>query len=507
MKFQKGVRVKQRKPVREKCVQIHDIDAYEIIRQSPAVVFLWRNTDGWPVEFVSENVKELLGYSADDFILKDLLYTTVIHPGDLARVTEEVANLSRDKDRKRFVHIPYRVVTKDGKIKWISDRTAVRRDEKSKITHFQGIVLDITDRHMAETALKEQTDFLNALLETISSPIFYKDTKGRYTGCNKAFENLTGRLRSHIIGKTVYDMEPKKIADRYHQKDMELFEKQDKQCYEGKLKRTNGEVRDVIFDKASLHDTTGIVTGLVGVISDITDRKHAEDLVRDLSQRLMQAQECERQMISCELHDSIAQNLSTLKLYCSRLFKALSSPESDIKALSADASNLLDQTITAVRDMAYDLRPPSLDHMGLVSALDVFCEEFAEKNDILVDFQAAGIHESTLTSDAQINLYRLVMEGLNNIRKHAVADKATIRLVGAYPNIILRIEDNGRGFDVKERERSIVNEKRMGLRSMKERVNLLQGKMSILSQLNKGTQIVITLPLKDNPKWIKKSEF
>jgi signal transduction histidine kinase len=288
---------------------------------------------------------------------------------------------------------------------------------------------------------------------------------------------------------------------------MELFEKQDKQCYEGKLKRTNGEVRDVIFDKASLHDTTGIVTGLVGVISDITERKHAEDLVRDLSQRLMQAQECERQMISCELHDSIAQNLSTLKLYCSRLFKALSSPESDIKALSADASNLLDQTITAVRDMAYDLRPPSLDHMGLVSALDVFCEEFAEKNDILVDFQAAGIHESILTSGTQINLYRLVMEGLNNIRKHAVAAKATIRLVGAYPNIILRIEDNGKGFDVKERERSIVNEKRMGLRSMKERVNLLQGRMSILSQLNKGTQIVITLPLKDNPKWIKKSAF
>ncbi|MCK5836522.1 MAG: PAS domain S-box protein, partial [Desulfobacula sp.] len=481
--------------------------AYEIIQQSPAVVFLWKNTEGWPVEFVSENVMALLGYSADDFMLGNLLYTTVVHPDDLARVAGEVAYFSRDKDRKRFIHPPYRIVTRSGKIKWISDRTDICRDEKGKITHYQGIVLDITIRNKAEKALKEQTDFLNALLETISSPIFYKDTKGRYTGCNRAFENLTGRLRSYIIGKTVYDMEPRKIADRYHQKDVALFEKQDKQRYEGKLKRTNGEVRDVIFDKACLHDTTGAVTGLVGVISDITERKHAEDLVRDLSQRLMQAQERERQMISCELHDSIAQNLSTLKLYCSRLFNALSSSESDIKELSAGTSRLLDQTITAVRDLAYNLRPPSLEHMGLVAALDVFCEEFAEKNDIRVDFQAAGIHESKLTPDAQINLYRLVMEGLNNIRKHAAADKATIRLVGAYPNVILRIEDNGKGFDVKERERSIVNEKRMGLRSMRERANLLKGQMSIHSQLNKGTQIVIKLPLRDKAKWIKKSEF
>jgi len=356
---------------------------------------------------------------------------------------------------------------------------------------------DITERKKGEKALKEQKDFLNALLETISNPIFYKDANGRYTGCNRAFENFIGKSRSQIIGKTVYDMGPKKIADKYYKKDAELFKKPGKQRYEWKVKRAEGELRDVIFDKATLHDAFGNVTGLVGVVSDITERKHAEDLVRDLSQRLIQAQERERQMIACELHDSIAQNLSTLKLYCSRLFKDQSSTESDIKDLLTDASKLLDQTITAVRDLAYDLRPRSLDDLGLVSALEVFCEEFSEKNDIMVDFQAAGIHESTLNSDSQINLYRLVMEGLNNIRKHAAASKAIIRLVGSYPDIILRIEDNGKGFDVKERERSIVNEKRMGLRSMKERVNLLQGQMSIHSHLNKGTEIIIKLPLKD----------
>ncbi|MCK5164306.1 MAG: PAS domain-containing protein [Desulfobacula sp.] len=376
-------RIKQLEQEAKKLKQIKNrlIEAYEIIERSPAVAFLWKNLEGWPVEFVSENVMELFGYSADDFVSGRVLYTKVVHPDDLKRVAGEVANFSIGKGQKRFTHEPYRIVTKDGKIKWIVDRTYIRRDENGKITHYQGIVLDITKR------------------------------------------------------------------------------------------------------------------------------KQADELVRDLSQMLMQAQERERQMISCELHDSIAQDLSTLKLYCNRLFEDQSSPESDIKGSPADVSKLIDLTITTVRDLAYNLRPPSLDHMGLVHALEVFCEEFTENNDIMVDFQAAGIHESTLNSDTQINIYRLVTEGLNNIRKHAAASEAMIRLVGAYPNIILRIEDNGKGFDVKERERSIGNEKKMGLRSMKERVNLLQGQMSIHSQLNKGTKIVIKLPLKDKQKWIKKSVF
>lgn len=484
--------------LRENEHQIQQLkEAYEIIKQSPAVCFLWKNKEGWPVEFVSENVMELFGYSAEEFISGRVLYTKVVHPEDLKRVAGEVANFSIEKERKRFIHEPYRIVTKGGKIKWISDRTYIRRDKKDKITHYQGIVIDITERNKAEKALKEQTNFLNALLETISNPIFYKDSHGCYTGCNRAFENFIGRSRSEIIGKTVTDLGCTEFIDHYHKKDAELFKKPGKQSYEWKVRRTDGELRDVIFDKASLHDALGNVTGLVGVISDITERKHAEDLVRDLSQRLMQAQESERQMISCELHDSIAQNLSTLKLYCSRLFQAQSSCESDITGVLTDSAKLLDQTISAVRDLAYDLRPPSLDHLGLVHALEVFCEEFSEKNNIMVDFQAAGIHESTLNSDIQINLYRLVMEGLNNIRKHAVASRAIIRLVGAYPDIILRISDNGRGFDVKKRELAMVNEKRMGLRSMKERVNLLQGQMSIHSLLNIGTEIVIKLPLRD----------
>jgi len=114
-------------------------------------------------------------------------------------------------------------------------------------------------------------------------------------------------------------------------------------------------------------------------------------------------------------------------------------------------SDLIDQTIKTVRNLAYDLRPPLLDEMGLVEALEICCEEFSENSGLKVDFQSAGVHKLIFDSNTEIHLYRLVQEGLNNIRKHAHATRATIKIMRAFPNIILRIEDDGKGFYVKER--------------------------------------------------------
>jgi two-component system NarL family sensor kinase len=132
--------------------------------------------------------------------------------------------------------------------------------------------------------------------------------------------------------------------------------------------------------------------------------------------------------------------------------------------------------------------------MGLLKALEIYCEEFSSQFGKNVDFQSAGLNLFNLNSDTEIHLYRLIQEGLNNIRKHADSDKAIVRLLGVFPNIILRIEDTGKGFDVKARELASGDEKRMGLRSMKERVNLLGGQMTIQSNPMQGTKIYIKIP-------------
>jgi signal transduction histidine kinase len=124
------------------------------------------------------------------------------------------------------------------------------------------------------------------------------------------------------------------------------------------------------------------------------------------------------------------------------------------------------------------------------------CKEFSKQTGIKVDFFSAGLNGLRFDFDTEINLYRLIQESLRNISKHAQASQVTIRMVASYPSIILRIEDNGIGFDVKNRQQSAKIEKRMGLQSMQERVSLLNGKMELKSDAMRGTKFFIEVPFK-----------
>lgn len=236
--------------------------------------------------------------------------------------------------------------------------------------------------------------------------------------------------------------------------------------------------------------------GYLVQLQDISDRKRAEEHIHTLTQQLMKAHETERQRISRDLHDKVAQDLSTLKIACETLLDDQATVPSEIKQRLSELSKTLEKTIIAVRDLAYDLRPPGLDDMGLVQAVFLYCEDFSKKSGISVDFSSVGIDKLRLDFDTEINLYRLIQEGLNNIKKHADASHVTIRLVAAFPNIVVSIEDDGKGFDVKERLVTAMTEKRMGLRSMEERVILLGGKITIQSRPMQGTRIFIKVPYK-----------
>jgi signal transduction histidine kinase len=124
----------------------------------------------------------------------------------------------------------------------------------------------------------------------------------------------------------------------------------------------------------------------------------------------------------------------------------------------------------------------------------MYCDDFSEKTRIRVECHCVGIEKLKLDFNTQINLYRMIQEGLNNTHKHADATRAIVKLTAAYPNIILRIEDDGKGFDVEKRVREMDSEKRMGLRSLQERADLLGGIMLVTSKPGQGTKILIKFP-------------
>ena len=308
-----------------------------------------------------------------------------------------------------------------------------------------------------------------------------------YASVESAIEALRGRAYDYLRKPFEYEELLKAVKNALDQKAL----RSERKRVEEALRKARDELElRVKEDTAELTRTNELLH------QEIIDRKRAGDQIRRLTHQLMMAQESERQRISRELHDVLGQELSALKIGLDTFFDNQPEAPPETRQRLSEFSKILKGAITTVRDLSQTLRSTGLDKRGLVSTVRLYCEEFSRRKRLKVDFFATGIDESRLDFNTKINLYRMIQEGLNNVKKHADATSVTIRLVGSFPNIVLRIEDDGKGFDAKERLAIVTKEKRMGLRSMEERVALLGGKMSIESRAMQGTKILIEIPIK-----------
>jgi two-component system cell cycle sensor histidine kinase/response regulator CckA len=269
----------------------------ELIEKSPAICFIWRAAPGWPVEFVSANVSQL-GYTQKDFVEDGLTFASIIHPDDLERVGEEVAEFT--EERLEEFDQEYRIVTKAGHEIWVDDRTWVCRDARGAVVNYQGIVLDISPRKRAEeetarvrAELERSLRFNRSLLDAIPTPVFFKDREGRYLGCNRAFSNVMGVRSEEIRGKTVHECWPGEHAETYHQRDLELMQNPQRQVYDYKVRDKDGVERPVIYAKNVFYDEFDDVAGIVGAFVDLSERERAEEERRRAEAQLLQSQRLE----------------------------------------------------------------------------------------------------------------------------------------------------------------------------------------------------------------------
>jgi signal transduction histidine kinase len=233
---------------------------------------------------------------------------------------------------------------------------------------------------------------------------------------------------------------------------------------------------------------------LIGVSRNMALRQIEEEKMRFLTQSLIKAQEIERRKIALELHDRVAQELSTGKMSCEAFVESELEADQNVREKVVKISKILEGSIKSVRDLAYDLRPVYLDHFGLAHTIFQFCKDFTDRNGISVDFTSAGMDDIKLDFDTEINLYRIIQEALNNVKRHSKANNVIIRLVGSFPKLILRIEDDGKGFDIRKVITTSPDGMRMGIKSIEERVGLLGGNIKLQSLPKKGTKIYIEVP-------------
>ena len=263
-------------------------EAYKIINKSPVVVFLWQNKEGWPVEFVSENVKELFGYTDKEFMTGMIPYDKVIHPEDLDRVAKEASRYSREKGREGYKHKPYRIVTKNGEVKWVDDITEIRRNAEGIITHYQGIVIDITKRKKAEERIINSEHKFKSIFENANDAIFLMD-EDTFIDCNLKTEDIFGCKREEILHHTPYEFSPPRQPDGSDSKEKALKKIRavlngNPQLFEWKHQKLDGTLFDseVSLNRIKVENKVMVQA----IVRDITSRKQMEEELKSEKEKV-----------------------------------------------------------------------------------------------------------------------------------------------------------------------------------------------------------------------------
>jgi PAS domain S-box-containing protein len=252
-------------------------EAQLVLESSPVILFRWKAAEGWPVELVSENVAQF-GYKVEDLLSGMVPYASIIHPDDLERVHREVKEYS-DSGVDRFQQ-EYRILTKDGQVRWTDDRTVIERDAEGNITHFQGTVTDVTERKRAVEELDRQTALFRNLFERSPEALTIVDQKDRILNVNRSFETLFGYREAEIQGQYVNDL----IVSESYLDEAEsitqisigvgqVVEKETVRCTK------DGRLVDVSMVGYPIV-VAGRIIGGAAIYRDITERKRAEEELR-----------------------------------------------------------------------------------------------------------------------------------------------------------------------------------------------------------------------------------
>lgn len=218
-----------------------------------------------------------------------------------------------------------------------------------------------------------------------------------------------------------------------------------------------------------------------------------QEQLRLLSRQLLSAQEEERKRISRELHDVIAQTLTSINLRLAALKKEATLNTRGIERSIARTQKLVEHSVDIVHRFARELRPTVLDDLGLIPALHTFMKTFKEETGIHVSLSAFAAVEQ-VNGDKRTVLYRIAQEALTNVARHAQASRAEVRIQKLDGNICMKIKDNGKGFQA---ERALDDKKnnRLGLLGMRERVEMVAGTFCVESAPGKGTVVQVEIPI------------
>src|SRR3989441_7115244 len=365
-------------------------------------------------------------------------------------------------------------------------------DASGVVTGVGGVATDITERKRTEQVLREQRTLLAEAQnlaglgcwewDPASGRITWSDELYRIYGVERG--RFTPSFEGYLERVHPDDREQARSAVARAMADGRGF------IFDERIVRPDGELRYLRSRGEVLRDDQGRSLKVLGACLDITEQKNSEaalraaaDNLQALTRRLVEAEEAEPRRIARELHDRVGQNLSALNINLDLALGAAGA--SPVRRRIEDCVSLVDATLQSIESVMAELRPPLLDEYGLGAALGWYAEEFSRRTGIAVALRDGEDAAAGLRPEAAVALFRIAQEALNNVAKHAGARQVRIELARAAEEIVIRIADDGAGFDPAAAARG----KRWGMKTMRERAEAAGGRLEVDGAPGAGTTV------------------
>ena len=351
---------------------------------------------------------------------------------------------------------------------------------------------NITALKESEAALRESEARFRSMADSTPVLMWMAGTDSLATYFNQNWLDFTGRSLAEELGEGwVASVHPADVL-RCHQLYAEAFALRERFRMEFRLRRHDGEYRWIVDMGVPMFNADDSFAGYLGSCMDVTDHRLAEEMLHNLSRRLIEAQEQERRRIARDLHDDINQRLALLGVRIGALKRHLPLSEEQLRERLRDLSDRTSDIANGIHAISHKLHSSQLDYLGLVSAVEGLCTEFASQQHVEVDFVHRDV-PAALPQAVSLCLFRVLQETLSNAVKHSASTHFEVTLSGSSGKINLTVKDSGVGFDVQAAQ----NATGIGLISMRERVHSVNGTMAIWSKRDFGTEVRVAVPLED----------
>ena len=440
--------------------------------------------------------ERLFGYTAREALNQ---HVSLIIPFN--RRSEEAAILERLREGERIEHFETVRLSKDGTTLDISLTISPLRDAAGNIIGASKIARDITQRKQMDQTLRERnaeilerSEQLRLAAQGSQMGLWHWNevTKEMFWDA-RAREMFGVPVDGEVTLETFYgvlhpdDLELVTTSWRYALEQGLPYEK------EYRSLSPDGTTRWIYCRGSAYCDAAAKPIRMVGVFFDITRRKQIEHEHLELSGRLIKAHEEERRRIARELHDDFSQRLVLVTMELQIILDAVGNSQPNVIERVRKLVKEVNEFGADVHALSHSLHSSKLEMLGLSRSVSSFCREFSKQHKIEIDFRQEAVPES-VPSETALCLFRLVQEGLQNVRKHSRASQVEVRLAGSSTEISLILCDNGVGFDLSQNHAS----NGIGILSMKERTRMLHGTLEIQSAPMKGTQITVKIPHKND---------